>query len=417
MARKHRWVISLLVICLFIGSPGSRALADAAGDEQAVRDVVERYFSLRYQSLKAGTPLALADVVDAQDVETAPWLASEQEKRAIEQFILSSYGLKVVDYRFQVDMTTLEFAGNQAHVHLAEGNEITYAGRLGQPSRLANLRHAIQLKRSGAGWLVQRDQYSDDLRRAMDSASQERLMEIVQRNRGSGRGTLPGRTETPAPASVPAEGGQWRRYEAATAAGYADAHFDALAEGGAVPEAIQGLAGWNAAWPAAYKHYASQSESDCANLVSQALFEGAGYTASEANYFYPDPVHYADGWYYKFSEPVDGSLAWVQVGRLYAFLTQNDFNAQQWGLVSRGPVGSPVDACDLAVGDLVFLYQDGYGWRHVVMVDEVGTERCGGKQVYVAAHSEDQQHRPLAEYSEYWWYPVAVKGYLDFGSD
>jgi hypothetical protein len=185
---------------------------------------------------------------------------------------------------------------------------------------------------------------------------------------------------------------------------------------GPVPSVITGLDGWNSSWDAVYKEY----ESDCTNFVSQAVFEGVSYTASDPNYFYPDPIHTEEWWYYKFSTVADGSTPWIRVGDFYEFLTENYFNYEYFGIeyVIRGPAGKGVSLCNIHIGDVVFMYENegDPGWAHTVIVDDLDSSHCNGNNVYVAAHSDDAQRRPLSDYSGYLWYPVEIKGYFNYAS-
>ena len=153
--------------------------------------------------------------------------------------------------------------------------------------------------------------------------------------------------------------------------------------------------------------------------MSQAVFEGVAYTASDPNYFYPNPANWSEWWYYKFSDPADGSQPWISVGDFREFLTENHYNYENYGLdyVIRGPTGKAVDLCDIQLGDVIFMYEDDGpdpGWKHTVIVDKVDGDTCDGNNVSVAAHANDRYQHPLSEYSAYLWYPVEMKGYFDY---
>jgi len=201
-------------------------------------------------------------------------------------------------------------------------------------------------------------------------------------------------------------------YNNTSAVTYADTYWNTDITDDPVPIMILNLASWNPSWDNTYKTY-QDGVTDCTNFVSQAVFEGVSYTASDRNYFYPDYTHYNDWWYYKFSYEADGSLPWINVGEFYQFLTENYFNYINWGIAVRGPAGYRINLCNIHVGDLVFMYENGTGWKHSVIVDQVGTNTCNGNNVYVAAHSTDHFHHPLSEYSGFIWYPVEIIGYFN----
>lgn len=202
-------------------------------------------------------------------------------------------------------------------------------------------------------------------------------------------------------------------YDNVAAVTYADNYYDMEITDGPVPSAIIELEGWNSSWDTIYKEYVS----DCTNFVSQAVFEGVAYTASDTNYFYPDLENYAEWWYYKFSIVADGSMPWISVGDFYEFLTENYFNYENFGLayVTRGPAGKGASLCNIQIGDVIFMYENEgqTGWAHAVIVDDLDANPCYSNQVYVAAHTDDVRHQPLSEYSGYLWYPVEIKGYFN----
>jgi hypothetical protein len=147
--------------------------------------------------------------------------------------------------------------------------------------------------------------------------------------------------------------------------------------------------------------------------VSQAVFEGISYVASDRDYFYPDPANDSEWWYYKFSTEVNGSIPWHSVGDFREFLNENYYNYTHYGLGIGGPAGYGVDLCNIQIGDLVFMYETGFGWKHAVIVDQVEGNTCNASNVYVAAHTENYRRRPLSEYSGFLWYPIEIKGFLD----
>jgi hypothetical protein len=182
---------------------------------------------------------------------------------------------------------------------------------------------------------------------------------------------------------------------------------------------VRNQSGWDPTWPTIYQRYQGQDVSDCTNFVSQAVFEGVSYTASDPNYFYPDSFnHYNDWWYYKFSPAVDGSLSWITVGGplggFYEFLTENYFNYINWGLTVRGPAGQSLNnTCNIQVGDLIFMYNIvNERWEHSVIVDQLGQNPCLYQDVYVAAHDNDRRFYKLSDYTGYYLYPVKIMGYF-----
>lgn len=157
--------------------------------------------------------------------------------------------------------------------------------------------------------------------------------------------------------------------------------------------------GWNSSWPALY----CRVDADCTNFVSQAIFEGTGYTFSQTDYFNPDYTHYMDWWYYKFSSVVDGSYPWVNTGGLYSFLTTNS---------GRGPYGSTTTLCGLSPGDVVFMKNTSGNWQHVVIVSAIVGDCNNPANIIVDSHSPNMRG-PLNDpiFIQHLWYPVVISGY------
>ena len=116
---------------------------------------------------------------------------------------------------------------------------------------------------------------------------------------------------------------------------------------------------------------------DCTNFVSQCLYAGGGIM----NYSSPF------GWYY-----IDANRkapAWTGVPYLHQFLTREK--------QTIGPVAKPCELWELRCGDIVQLSFDGKGFQHtpiVVLVEQPVTP----ERVFVAAHSDDADYRPLSTY-------------------
>lgn len=194
-------------------------------------------------------------------------------------------------------------------------------------------------------------------------------------------------------------------YNASAAVSYADANYNTA---GPVPLYVRQQPGWISGWTTTYKVYlGSGASGDCTNFASQAIFQGVSYTASDANYFYPDTNHYSDWWYYDFSgnpNQVDGSLPWIRVGDLYSFLTTN---------TGRGPYGiNAGGTCGLSPGDVVLMKDSAGIWAHTVIVRAYASNCAYPPYAWVDAHSNNVKNAPLANYLGFpLWFPVHISGY------
>jgi hypothetical protein len=325
--------------------------------------------------------------------------------------IHSEYNMEIIDYKFYLDFKKVEIEQDRAIVNLLESNEITYANNPKHPSAMAGLEHVISLLKVKGDWLITNDYYDDDLTRLLRISSKDELLKNVRKNHDQVKSEIPvfNQKAPSLPNSPTTTNWQLFGYDSSKAVFYANANFNRR---GPVPTMIQNLDGWNSSWPSSYKLYNGPGVSDCTNFVSQAVFEGVSYIASDQNYFYPDSAHYNDWWYYKFSNSVDGSYPWVTVGGFYDFLTANYFNYLNWGIGERGPAGYPFnDLCIIQPGDVIFMWYQG-AWKHSVIVNQIGANPCNATDVFVDAHTENHITWPLTNYSTYSWYPVKIKGYL-----
>ena len=116
---------------------------------------------------------------------------------------------------------------------------------------------------------------------------------------------------------------------------------------------------------------------DCTNFASQCIYAGAGIM----NY---TPTF---GWYYRSAN--DRTPSWTGVQFLYDFLTRN---------MGPGPFATEVDLSRLEPGDIVqlaFLGSDRY--QHTPVITEIrGLPSLDN--IYIAAHSNDVDCRPLSTY-------------------
>jgi hypothetical protein len=409
-----------LVVAFLIeitGVSSSKAFLEAKDlDNAQIKETIYTYFSLRSDAYKSNMPsINFSPIVDEQDSRSIKWLKLEQDIREVQDFIHMTYDEKILEYRFSLDFHTIEVDDDVAIVKLSEDNEITYEHRPTKPSIVANIQHEIWLKQTMDGWIIIKDEYSNDFTKMLKTLSKDTIFENIRRNHDTNHEdtSLLGKT-SPIPQFPNTEDGMWLySYNNVDAVTYADNYYNMNATDGPVPSAIIELDGWNSSWDTVYKEYAS----DCTNFISQAIFEGVAYTASDPNYFYPDPIHDAEWWYYKFSTVANGSTPWISVGDFYEFLTENYFNYENFGLayVTRGPAGKGVSLCNIQIGDAVFMYENEgqTGWTHAVIVDDLGANPCNSNDIYVAAHTDDAYQRPLSEYSGYLWYPVEIKGYFN----
>lgn len=121
----------------------------------------------------------------------------------------------------------------------------------------------------------------------------------------------------------------------------------------------------------------SELGGDCTNFASQCLLAGGAVM----NY---TPTF---GWYYIDSN--NRAPAWTGVEYLYNFLTGNK---------DVGPYATDADILTMLPGDLVQLELDKGRFQHTPVITEIRGLVPTMNTIYVAAHSQDANCRPLSSY-------------------
>ena len=130
---------------------------------------------------------------------------------------------------------------------------------------------------------------------------------------------------------------------------------------------------------------------DCTNFASQCLYAGTGVM----NY---TPTF---GWYYR--SPDDRAPAWSGVEFFYNFLTRSE--------PSPGPVATVSEDLSLArPGDMIQLLFEGNVFQHTpVVISADGSSNPA--DIFVAAHSNDADCRPLNTYDYQRYRLLHIEGY------
>lgn len=117
---------------------------------------------------------------------------------------------------------------------------------------------------------------------------------------------------------------------------------------------------------------------DCTNFASQCLLAGGAV------------MNYTEtfGWYY--IDPNNRAPAWTGVEYLYNFLTKNK---------DVGPYATDADITAMQPGDLVQLELDQGRFQHTPVITEIRGRVPTMNNIYVAAHSQDANCRPLSSYA------------------
>ncbi len=116
---------------------------------------------------------------------------------------------------------------------------------------------------------------------------------------------------------------------------------------------------------------------DCTNFASQCIYAGSNIMNYTPDY----------GWYYINAN--NKAPAWTGVQYLYQFLTRSE--------QSVGPVAVEVSSSDILPGDVVQLSFNGRTFSHTPVVVSVQPP-YRLEDIFVAAHSQDSDNRPLDTY-------------------
>lgn len=79
---KKRFSILLVLIMLFLLTFNSNALAKPDSDQQQIKNVINQYFTLKYDSFKDNVPRDISPLTEAKNQKTNDFLVYEKERLA-----------------------------------------------------------------------------------------------------------------------------------------------------------------------------------------------------------------------------------------------------------------------------------------------------------------------------------------------
>jgi len=345
-------------------------------DEEKIKNVINAYFKLRYEGQK---------LLKAQDFsylladKNRNWVQAEKDKREIELYVASAYNLNYMSYQYTLDYESIQISLGQATVHLREGHEVVFAALAPEVSRMANLEHIITLTQTKNDWKILDDEYQDELTRLMAEKNKDVIIEQVRLNYAADAQQV--------------RSSVFHSHNLARLAyqrALTSHSYNRIA-------AIQYADYW--ATKRNVTTYHNETNNDCTNYVSQALYEGTSHTMST-------PDNYMTKWYYDFPSH-SGSYPWVNVDGLRSFLLNNYSNG------GRGPKGINLQSmCSLQPGDVVQL-RNGSIWFHTVIIVVKLNSSCSEASFLYDAHDVDRFHYPLSYLSSYTKRYTAVVGWND----
>lgn len=358
-------LLSSLLFFTFYLSSVTVPEGPSTDDVNGIKSAIDKYFNMRYESRSTLIPQDFKSL-ESNNRITTKWLQKEKNRQDIELYVASIYHLNYQKYKYELDYKKIQVNGNRAEINLNENHEVIFEACAPEVSKFYNHNHKITMIKTGNNWTIENDDYTDELSVVMKYVSKEELMETARANYDF---ELAHRTDQPQIEKLPRAVFGYNRSAASIYATSWCNKFNSL--------------------------YINYSPNDCANFVSQTIYEGTNRTMSIVN-----TSHYMDWWYFTGS-PRGGSYPWINVNGQKNFLTTN---------TGQGPYGPLVTStCSLGAGDVVQLY-NGSAWYHAVILDAV-TNCADTTKIFFSGHTYARCHYPLAYYASITKRYIHISGY------
>lgn len=359
-------------------------------NEEKIKTAIDAYFTTRYEGQRL---LAAQDFSPLLADDTLAWVQKEKDKREIELYTATLFGLKYISYNYTLNYDSIEIKNNNAIVKLKENHEVIFEAIAPEVSKLANLQHVFTLHNKKDGWVIYKDEYQDELSQQFDKLSKNDIKEQVDKNYQSDLDrkaiSRPLGNKVLASLSYRPLGLTAITYNRTAAYQYADYYWN------------------NNTFTPYYR--VDPSGNDCANYVAQAI--NAGLTNASPTTipvatamgpfgtYPPGDANWSQRWYYIFntsgpSLAYSASFAWINVQGQYNFITTNNW--------TKGPYGSVTTLCGLRTGDIVQLQgvRLAGAWDHEgIIVGLLGA--CQLSNYWVDAHTTPRYHYLLSNWASY----------------
>jgi len=351
---------------------GSSNIAFQGNDEEKIKNIIDSYFQIRYESFST---LKLGDFegLVSEQPDARIWLDQELSKLKVELRHVELNNLRYMDYKFFLNFKEISIDnGETAFVNVLISHDVVREVSLDlnpdnpNISHLYNLEHKITLHQENGRWKITSDDYTDYLWRMLRK-NDTPIDEVLQTMKESPLPSLRiASLQTEFSCGLPA-----------------DDSTHSYNREGAVNYALTHVVNYNPNYPS----YDSDPRfGDCTNFVSQALYEGGNVSMAFCSTSGPYCSTGSDGnlgWFFE-SESFRAS-AWTHVGKFHEFVL--DPIATQSAGWTEGPEGCEVDnIAYLDIGDVIqYEWGDNDGeWDHAVII--VGFEN--GVPL-IASHSEN----------------------------
>jgi hypothetical protein len=355
-------------------------------DEEKIKAGISAYFTTRYEGQKLLEPQDFSTLLEGDTLE---WVRKEKDKREIELYTAGLFHLNYVSYSYTLDYDSIAIKNNGATVNLKENHEVVFEAIAPESSKLANLEHTLTLHKKNGAWLIFKDEYEDELSSQFNYLTKTQIKAQVDKSyqddmQRQGSSLDLGAKVLALPIYQPLGLNNYT-YNRTAAKNYADQYWSS--------------------YNSTYGNYYLQQGLDCTDFVSQAIYQGMGYTVPPANTTGMGTYGDDTQWYFDFVSKT-GSSPWVGVPQQYAFITGNTSK--------KGPYGQENTLCATKVGDIIQLRDGSGAWFHEAIVVNSTYPYCGSLSTYlIDAHTEKRYHYPLSNWASY--YPNNMRFILILG--
>jgi hypothetical protein len=286
-----------------------------------------------------------------------------------------------------LDYGSVDVKDGKATVQLRESHEVIFDAIAPQVSKLANLQHVFTLHSKKGNWVIYKDEYHDELSEQLDQMSKQNIKKQVDDNyqqyQSPNRDNT-GKSKNNLSPTLPRSPLAFTSafYNRSLAVSYADT--------------------WAQSTNSNYSP--RQSNGDCTNFVSQAIYAGMGYNPP---YTQGGMSVSSGGWYYDFVTDT-GSSPWVGVPQQYTFITGNSSYKGPYGYDANGAL------CPLNNGDIVQIKYNSTSYTHEGIIVSSPFPVCQNLQLsmyQIDAHDNDRYHYPLSNWASYTMRFIKINGY------
>jgi hypothetical protein len=141
-------------------------------EEERIKIAIDTYFTLRYE---AHNSVMEQDFSSLLSDGTLDWVTKEKDRREIERYIDCMFDTGHQSYKFNLDYASIEIKNGNAVALLTESNRVG-------GSKMGGMSHKITLSKQHHGWVIDNDEYRDELSRGMEHRSKEDIKKQVDEN-------------------------------------------------------------------------------------------------------------------------------------------------------------------------------------------------------------------------------------------